>query len=219
MATSRTRRSASSQCCFVLALVLGACAGRGQPVATVRGTPLSLRAADGRQVELAELARGQPATVLVFWSASCPCVHRYQQRVDALAQRYPADRVRVLAISSNAGEPLAKSLAVATERGMRTPLWRDEGGAVAAALGARSTPTAVVLDGAGNVRFVGWVDNEREPGEPGREPWLERAVHGVLDGTSFSPRTRVFGCPITRAAGGATPACCADNPQSRRTSP
>jgi hypothetical protein len=161
--------------------------------------PLALRAADGAAVTLDELRAGRDATVVVFWSGTCPCVRRYQERVDALLDAWPPERVRVIAVASNAGESLDDALRVARERGVKVPLYRDEGGRVAEALGAKSTPTAVVLDAKGAVRFLGWIDNERLPGDRKREPWLDRAVQGVLDGSKFASKTPVYGCRITRS--------------------
>lgn len=173
--------------------------------------PLALVTEGGEARSLPVLAAAHDATVLVFWSGTCPCVRRYQERIDALLDAYPASRVGVLGVSSNAGEPFADALRVARERGVRIPILRDEGGAVARALGATSTPTVVVLDRAGATRFVGWVDNERLPGEPGREAWLDRALEGVLEGRSaFAARTPVYGCTITRSlfAGPEQSSCC-----------
>lgn len=187
----------SSLLLLLLPLLAGCAAGAG---ARRAATPLLLTGAGGEQVPLDALAAGREATVLVFWSAGCPCVRRYQARVDALADAWPAARVRVVGVASNAGEPFAESLAAARERGVRIPLYRDEGGAVAEALGARSTPTVVLLDRQGEVRFRGWFDNERLPGEEGREAWLERALAGLLAGeTGFPARSPVYGCAITRS--------------------
>lgn len=186
-------------------LVLLATALTGAGCATARSSaakaaPLTLVAADGTKSTLDDLRRGHDATVLVFWSGTCPCVRRYQERVDALLDVYPASRVRVLGVSSNAGESFADVLREARERQVRVPLFRDEGGRVADALGAHSTPTVVVLDASGVVRYLGWIDNERPPSAPGREPWLEHALRGVLDGKStFSARSPTYGCAITRS--------------------
>ncbi|MFL5261251.1 MAG: redoxin domain-containing protein [Anaeromyxobacteraceae bacterium] len=193
MASSRVRYVWTFAAC-----VAAAAARADDPPARFESPGLT--APDGSAVSLDALRAGRDATVVVFWSASCPCVRRYQERVDALLEAYAPERVRVVAISSNAGEEFAESLATARERGVRVSLYRDEGGKVAEALGARSTPTAVVLDAKGAVRFRGWIDNERRPGEGGREPWLERAVQGVLDGkTSFAAKTPVYGCRITKS--------------------
>jgi peroxiredoxin len=198
---------------LTLSLAGLACAGPSRPGSTRPGEApaagLALTAATGEPVKLEALTAGRDATVLVFWSAGCPCVRRYQGRVDALLEAWPAERVRVVGVSSNAGEPLAESLAAARERGVRLPLYRDEGGAVAEALGAASTPTVVVLDARGQVRFRGWLDNERLPGEPDRQPWLDQALAGLLAGRSdFTARTPVYGCAITRTLFGPKPGPC-----------
>jgi hypothetical protein len=187
---------------------LGACAGPGASRRDA-GAPLTLVAATGAAAPLDSLRAERDLTVLVFWSATCPCVRRYQQRVDALLDAYPADRMRVVGVSSNAGERFEDVLLAARERGVRIPMFRDEGGRVAEALGARSTPTVAVLDRGGVLRFLGWVDNERLPGDPGREPWLDRALEALLAGRPVATaRTPVFGCVITRSLFDPQPACC-----------
>jgi len=154
----------------------------------------------GHGARFDELYRGHDATVIVFWSGGCPCVRRYQERVDGLLDHYPADRVRIVGIASNDGESLADVQRVVRERKVRIPVYRDEAGSVARLLGARSTPTTVLLDAAGKVRFIGWFDNERRPGQADREPWLENALDGLLAGREdFSARAPTYGCPITRS--------------------
>ena len=184
----------------VVAAPLAGCATSKSAASPSGDASLALADPEGKTTTLDALRAGTDATVLVFWSGTCPCVRRYQQRVDALLDTYPADRVQVIGVSSNAGETYAEALRVAKERQVRIPILRDEGGAVARAIGATSTPTVAVLDRAGAVRFVGWVDNERLPGDAGREPWLDRAIQGVLDGkTRFSAKSPVYGCTITRS--------------------
>jgi hypothetical protein len=197
----------TSRAAPVLALCLAAaCAG---PRAAGGGAAgLGLSGPDGKVASIPALAAGREVTVLVFWSGTCPCVRRYQERVDALLDAYPPSRVGVFGVSSNAGEPYADVLRVARERKVRIPILRDEGGAVARALGVQSTPTVVVLDAAARTRFVGWLDNERLPGDAGREPWLDRAIQGVLDGRAFAARTPVYGCTITRSLFGPEPSSC-----------
>jgi hypothetical protein len=184
------------------------CASSARPLQDVGRTPLALQSADGSALTLDQLWRERTATVLVFWSGECPCVRRYQERVDSLLDRYPADHVRIAGISSNAGESFTDVLGVAKERGVRIPIFRDEDGQVAEAVGAHSTPTVVVLDGNGQVRFRGWIDNERLPGDPKREPWLEHAVQGLIDHRDFASRTPIYGCTISRSLLGAPPGHC-----------
>ena len=205
----------SKFCLFVLAaLAMAGCAATPKTILEQPGREsLSLTATGGSQVMLDQLWHERKVTVLVFWSGGCPCVRRYQGRVDALLDQYPADSVRVIGVSSNAGESVDDVIRVAKERQVRMPIFRDEGGRVAQAVGARSTPTVVVIDGRGALRFRGWVDNERLPGDPEREPYLERAIRGVLEGRGdFAERSPIYGCAITRSLfGSASTSCCCCN--------
>jgi len=98
---------------------------------------------------------------------------------------------------SNADETFAEVKRVGWCASIHLPIMRDEDGLLAQALGVRSTPTVVLLDERGRARFVGWFDNERTPGEPDREPWLELALQGVLENRSdFATRSPVYGCTI-----------------------
>jgi len=193
---------------MLAALWISSCASSAQPLPDVSHAPLRILSRDGSSLSLDQLWRDRAATVLVFWSGGCPCVRRYQERVDSLLDRYSTEQVRVAGISSNAGESFADVLGVAKERGVRIPIFRDEGGLVAEAVGVRSTPTVVVLDGSGRVRFRGWIDNERLPGDPKREPWLEHAVQALLEHRDFASRTPVYGCVISRSLLGASPGHC-----------
>jgi hypothetical protein len=197
---------------FCAALVATGCTRNAPTARSTDSEPLRIYAADGSSLVLDRIWHEQKATLLVFWSSQCPCVRRYQTRVDALLNQFPS--VRVLAISSNAGETLEEDLSVAKERGVKVALWRDESGAVARALGAHSTPTVVLVDAQGMIRYRGWIDNERLPGDSGREPWLENAIRGVLaNRNDFPSRSPVYGCAITRSLFSDThPPCCKKNP-------
>jgi hypothetical protein len=197
-----------SRALVLAALASTGCASSARSLPDIGHTPLALHSPDGSAVPLDRLWREHKATVLVFWSSECPCVRRYQERVDSLLDRYPAADVRIAGIASNAGESFDDIQRVAQERGIRLPIFRDEGGRVADALGAHSTPTVVILDSHGQVRFRGWIDNERLPGDPKREPWLERAIEGLLEHRDFASRTPIYGCAISRSLFGASPGHC-----------
>ncbi|MGB8298518.1 MAG: redoxin family protein [Polyangia bacterium] len=209
---------------YVVATVLlaSAVAGCASQKVAKRGQAdeLTLLTGEGNAVPLREIWRGRRATVLISWSANCPCVRRYQDRVETLLEQYQAKGVAVLGVSSNADETFAEVKRVAGARGIHLPIMRDEDGLLAQALGVRSTPTVVLLDERGRARFVGWFDNERTPGEPDREPWLELALQGVLENRSdFATRSPVYGCTIARRLFGATQghSCLAPNEPSKRS--
>ncbi len=189
-------------------LACAACAHRAGVVhdALDASAPVAVRTlprVGGGAVDLAEAIANHDATVLVWWATTCPCARRYQSRVAALAQRYPAERVAVFYVSSNADDTPERIEAVAKRRGIGLPILRDENARLADWLGAETTPTVVVVDRSGRVRYRGWFDNERRPGESGRIAYVETVVAHLLgnargEAPASSP---VFGCPITRVAG------------------
>ncbi len=193
---------------LAVVLSLGGCV-RASPVSPLdqSAAAAALTTLDGRPVNLPALLAGKDATVLSFFSTTCPCVARYQERTEALGLLAP-DRLQVLYVSSNANEDRDSLERTHAERGLRLPLLVDWSGALASQLGARSTPTVVLLDRTGAVRFLGWQDNERLVGAPDREPYLERAISALLAEQPGAPtRSPTYGCPITRSLGAGVPAC------------
>jgi hypothetical protein len=77
------------------------------------------------------------------------------------------------------------------ERGFSFPIVKDEGHAIADAIGATHTPEAFVVDGSGRLRYRGRVMSKQE------SPELRRALEAVLDGRPVrTPVTKAFGCAI-----------------------
>lgn len=139
------------------------------------------------------------ATVLIWWSTSCPCVLRFQSRMHDLQKDYASRSVAVFAVASNADDSFEDIQKVVKERGFKLPMLYDSQGVLAKEIGVYTTPTAVLLDQTGEVKFVGWIDNERLPGVPGRIPYLQNALDQLLDGKVIkTPRAPVYGCRITR---------------------
>lgn len=193
-------RSSDARAALSLAaLFLAGCAGLTGAASSSSVTSLPLAHPDGRVATVAELLAPHRATVLVFWATQCPCVRRYQERVEALARAYADRGVAFVGVDSNVDDSLDDIARVAASRGVTLPVWQDAGGQLAKALGARSTPTVVLLDRDGRVKFRGWLDNERLPGEPDREPWLEQALDGELSGAPHASKSPTWGCAITRS--------------------
>ncbi len=153
---------------------------------------------DEQPFDLRATLRSHDATVLVWWASRCTCVVRYRDRIEALLKTWPPDRVAVLAVSSNADDELDQLRAAVAEGRTSLPLVIDPKARLADHVGVRSTPTVVVLDRNGVLRYVGWIDNEREPGDEGRVAYVNEAVNALLAGESPRRASPVYGCSITK---------------------
>jgi hypothetical protein len=119
----------------------------------------------------------------------------YSQRLNQLAADYSHRDVRILLVNSNTNESNAEVEKQRLEANISIPVYRDNG-TVAALLGATATPTAVVLDKAGVTRYMGMIDNSRNPARVTRQV-LRSALDSVLAGRAVEvPRTKVMGCAI-----------------------
>lgn len=158
---------------------------------------LSLEMPDKSPYKLSDIYREHRGLVAIFWQTSCPCVKRYQKRVNDLFAKYNVQGMAFVHISSNDNESFEDVEKEYKKREIPLVLMRDHHGAVAKALGVKGTPTAVLIDSAGKVQFMGWIDNERDVGESGRIAYLDDALRQFLAGEVITtPTSPMFGCPI-----------------------
>lgn len=195
MATSRTIAAGAAGGLLTAGLLL-----TGLPAsAALDAATQALHTEEGDRLDLVALTRERRAVVLVFVSGACPCVRRYQARIAELARRFGPGGIAVFGVVSNAKETPADVRRVYPRRQLDVPLIHDPGGRLADAVGARSTPTVAILGPGPELLFLGWIDNEREPGAAGRQPYVERVLEAVLAGRDdFGERSPVYGCRITR---------------------
>jgi hypothetical protein len=155
---------------------------------------------DGRTHAIEEYA-SSPLLALVFISTGCPTVRAYEDRLNDLQRRLGPRGLQVVAINANnphlsPGDSLSRMIERAAETELAFPYLRDEGGALARALGAVCTPHAFLFDEARVLRYRGRVDDTRLP-ENVTVRDLEAAVEDLLAG--WNPRlaeTEPFGCSI-----------------------
>ena len=177
--------------------VTSASRGVGRPVADL---PLT-DAATGRAASLHDL-RGPRATVLVFSGVDCPVGNLYMARLAELAVAYRDRGVAFLAINANARESAGQAAEHARTHGVPFPVLKDPGNVAADALLAERTCEALVLDGAGRLRYRGAIDDQygrgTRKGEPTRN-YLIDALDALLAGREVAvAATPVVGCPIDR---------------------
>jgi peroxiredoxin len=178
---------------LVSALVLS-----GSAPAQIGTKPVGFRLADaGGKIHTLEEYAGK-IVALEFWSFKCPVALAYDERMSALQAKYGA-RVVFLAVASNKNESAAEVRSNSENLKLPFPVLLDQDGNLAEMLGATHTPSVVLLDASGTIRYRGAIDNNKRPGERGRVAYVENALDSLLAGGPVSePETKVFGCSIKR---------------------
>lgn len=184
----------------ILIIILSGCQSayllKSDQLSYVGHKSYSLMERSGKSYLLSDIYQNHKGTVLLFWQNTCPCVKRYQKRIDDLFNKYGKNNISFAYVSSNS-EPFNDVKTEYTNRGINLRLFRDDGAQLAKALQVKGTPTAVLLDSNGSVRFMGWIDNEQNIGETGRRAYLENALDDfIADRDIRVPTSPMFGCPI-----------------------
>ena len=134
------------QAALVAAVLVGAHLWATRDAARGPAPELSGTLLDGRALPLDDY-RGRPLLVY-FWATWCPVCRLDQGAIAAVAQDHP-----VVTVAMQSGDAAAVAAHLAAQ-GLSFPVRVDEDGAVAAAWGVRGVPTAFVVDGDGQIRYV-----------------------------------------------------------------
>jgi peroxiredoxin/mono/diheme cytochrome c family protein len=144
--------------------------------------------------------KDKKAVVVVFLGTECPLANLYVPTLAELHKEYAPRGVQFLAVNANPQDSFVAVAAHAWERGIPFPVLKDYDQVALAALGARRTPEAFVLDAGRVIRYRGRIDdryglNYRRD-EPRRRD-LKEALDEVLAGRPVTtPRTDAQGCVI-----------------------
>lgn len=148
------------------------------------------------------LAHKDQVVVVVAWNTRGPSSAAYVDRLKALAKRYAPKRGRkpkvvIYGLASNHFETQAGLRAARKRTKLPFPLLRDPGGAIAKRIKTFSTPTALVIDGRGVLRYRGAIDDDPQGKQDTRRDYLRDAIAAVLAGRSPKPnKTKVTGFRI-----------------------
>lgn len=141
-------------------VLLGVAIAQAAPVAP--GTivdDITLTDTNGAEHKLADYA-GSKAVVLAFLGTECPLARLYAPRLEALAERYADQGVKILGVSSNVHDNVTELRSFARQHGVTFPILKDVGNVLADRLGAERLPVVFVLDGERTVRYVGRIDDQ-----------------------------------------------------------
>ena len=143
------------------------------------------------------------AVVLVFISTDCPVANYYHPTLRTLTADYRERGVQLLFVHPNPRSSLVQVQDHAKAYNITAPVLLDPTQQLVRATGATKTPQAAVIDRAGEVRYLGRIDDtyagfgQKRP-QPTRHD-LREALDAVLAGRPVAiPRTDSVGCFIPR---------------------
>ncbi len=180
----------SLRVCAAWALVFALACAHASPPASLVGT-------DGSRRALVEITQRAPYTVIVFVSATCPCMASHRDRLEDLVAAYGKRGVQFIAVESDVDATQASVAAEAREYSM--PVLRDEGARLAIALEAESATHTVIFDREGRVRYRGGIDSDRVTQHADATPYVREALDDLLAGTAVRrPEAKALGCMLRK---------------------
>ncbi len=182
---------------------LVATAAVAAPTEPLPADRLAVQSLDGEAVPFADLlgADGR-AVCYAFLHPSCPLAQDYAPVLEVLARRFAEAGVSVVGVVCECDDP-AEVAAYRAQFGITFPIALDTSFTVADAVGATTTPQAVLVDRERRIRYSGRIDDRYKirgvmtPGDP--DPELADAIDDLLAGREVRvPVTTPAGCPLDR---------------------
>ncbi len=190
-------KSRKASVAAMAATVLATIAPVPQAKASIAGSvgDAVLKDARGTSVPLAQLLSEHRFTVVVFYSAACPCFAAHVERLRRLAEEFAPQGVGFVVVDSErhtAREPSTPALVAPA-----LPLFRDEDGRFARQLGALYATESFVVDAHGGVRYRGGIDSDRKYLRADTQPYLRQALVGLVSGkVPVFASSKALGCAL-----------------------
>jgi peroxiredoxin len=155
------------------------------------------------QIHTAAEWNGKHAIVLLFLSTDCPLSNNYVPELNRINAAYASRGIAFYAIQGDASVAVDEVRKHAQEFGYTFPYLFDPQESLATFTGATTTPEAAVLSSAGDLLYLGRIDNRLADFGKQRtqitEFDLKDALDAILAGKSVPhPRTKALGCAITK---------------------
>lgn len=168
----------------------------GQLPTELRVAPLDKPETD---VRLADFADPGKPLVALFWSSRCPVCKRYGAALKSLAKDYEG-RARFVLVFPNATETPEAAKAWIDGESPAVPGALDRRRDAVTRLAVVVTPTALVFDGSGVLRYRGPIDDDRRRRQRDTVDHLKIAVDAILAGNAVeNPEPRAFGSSVRGA--------------------
>jgi peroxiredoxin len=160
-------------------------------------TELVLRDLDGKPHRVSALLEGAPLSVVVFFSATCPCVSAHDERLSELSRQLNAPDVAWFMVASETDTSLAQLQHEQQKRDYPFPLLLDENGALARTLDVRYASQAFILRSDASVVYAGSIDSDRRFLHEDAQPYLQRALLAAIEGRPVPPGEKAaYGCAL-----------------------
>lgn len=164
----------------------------------------SLKNIDNSMVSLADY-KDAKGFIVTFTCNTCPFAVLYEDRIQALNEKYGSQGYPVIAIMPNntdvkPGDNMQAMKQRAQEKGFTFPYLIDKGQKVYPKFGATKTPHIYVLEKIkkGNVvKYIGAIDDNHEDASAVKIKFIENAVDALLKGEEVMQKeTKAIGCSI-----------------------
>ena len=156
----------------------------------------SLKDQDGKSVRLSTY-KGK-IVVLHWFNLRCPIFERHCKAgtFASIEDQYKGKGVVQIAIDST-GETAEEHKKAAELFRVTYPILRDDGGKVARAYRARTTPHVFIIAADGKLAYSGAVDSDPDGKDPKRIDYVRQALEELLTGREVSvAETRPYGCEV-----------------------
>jgi len=164
----------------------------------------SLKNIDNSMVSLADY-KDAKGFIVTFTCNTCPFAVLYEDRIQALNEKYGSQGYPVIAIMPNntdvkPGDNMQAMKKRAQEKGFTFPYLIDKQQKVYPKFGATKTPHIYVLEKTkkGNVvKYIGAIDDNHEDASAVKIKFVENAVDALLKGEEVMQKeTKAIGCSI-----------------------
>ena len=171
-----------------------------------KATDFKLKNIDEKQISMADYPDAK-GFILIFTCNHCPFSVAYEDRINALDNKFKPLGYPVIAINPNDPElqpedGFEEMQSRASEKGFTFPYLLDEGQHVYPAYGANRTPHVFLLqaeEGDYIVKYVGAIDDNHQDESAVKEKYVENAVNALIKGQKPVPDfTKAIGCTIKK---------------------
>lgn len=161
-----------------------------------------LKDTEGKTVKLSDFAG--KVVVIEWFNPECPYVVKHHSDNKTMANTYAKYKDKgVVWLAINSGAPGKQGAGVELNAQYKKdwkigyPILIDESGKVGKAYGSKNTPAMFIIDAAGNLAYMGAIDNNNSAKKLGDVNYVDQALGQVLaKETVTAPVTKAYGCSV-----------------------